>query len=703
MDTMLVAAEAKKAAPDHIAEVFLAIVFIVVLARVLAAAFRKIRQPPVIGEILAGLLLGASLLGQFHYDGNKPLTQALFPADVVPILKVLANLGLVIYMFIVGLELDTKLIRGNEKRAGAVSISSVILPFLGGILLGVWLYDRHSQGGLAAGEKVDELAFVLFIGASMCVTAFPVLARILTDRGMQRTPLGVIALACAAIDDVIAWSLLAAVSAIAGQSGDPLWQVFALSLLYIAVMFTVVRRAMGYVVGLYHRAGRLTPDVLSIMLVGLIFSAWVTDKIGIHFIFGAFVFGVVIPREGAAQMFHEILERLEQVSVLLLLPIFFIVTGLSVDVTKFEGRTLVELLAILGVAISGKFIGARVAARAVGIPPRRSTALALLMNTRGLTELVLLSVGLRLGILDTALFSALVVMALVTTFMTSPLLRLVYPDRILSREIAEAEQAAAGTVPAYRVLVVVDDAETAEPMVDVAAQLAATESPSQVVLTMFPPQESGSLEIGAGMSLELAVMADHLEHLEGLATRVRSRGGDAVVLSRFSADPAADLHEQARSLDADVLLLQAGSPLASGSALADVPVTIATLEGGTTDADAPLSVLARAGQSGESALALAVRLSRGRGGDLRVIDDGRRRLGTLLERLGKLGVDVHPADEVSSGIAVLPVDGTAPPTAEVVLRVRAHAEQDDSELVLLLDALPTQTRREPAPKEGSAS
>src|ERR1700710_1313668 len=343
VSTVLLAAEAKKAAPDHIAEVFLAIVFIVVLARLLAAAFRRIKQPPVIGEILAGLLLGASLLGPFHYDGGKPLTQALFPAEVVVILKVLANLGLVIYMFIVGLELDTSLIRGNERRAGTISLSSVALPFVGGILLGLWLYDRHKQGGLAPGKTVDELPFVLFIGASMCVTAFPVLARILTDRGMQRTPLGVIALACAAIDDVIAWSLLAAVSAIAGNSGKPLWEVLLWALVYIGVMFTLVRRLLGYVVGMYRRAGRLTPDVLSILLVGLILSAWVTDRIGIHFIFGAFVFGVAVPRENSGALFQEILEKLEQVSVLLLLPIFFIVTGLTVDLTKLQGHTVIEL------------------------------------------------------------------------------------------------------------------------------------------------------------------------------------------------------------------------------------------------------------------------------------------------------------------------------------------------------------------------
>ena len=201
--------------PDRTAAVFIAVVFIVILARVLGRLFRRIGQPPVVGEILAGILLGTSLLGQFH-SGDRSLTTILFPADVKQIMQVLANLGLVIFMFIIGLELDLKLIRGNERKAGVISLSSILVPFVGGALLALHLYNEHKQGGLAAGEgNVKKLAFALFIGASMCVTAFPVLARILSERGMTRTPLGVIALACAAIDDVVAWSLLAVVSAIA--------------------------------------------------------------------------------------------------------------------------------------------------------------------------------------------------------------------------------------------------------------------------------------------------------------------------------------------------------------------------------------------------------------------------------------------------------------------------------------------------------
>jgi hypothetical protein len=212
---------------------------------------------------------------------------------------------------------------------------------------------------------------------------------------------------------------------------------------------------------------------------------------------------------------------------------------------------------------------------------------------------------------------------------------------------------------------------------------------------MFPRQESKALEIGAGMSFELALMADLLGELENLAKRARDRGVDAAVLSRFSVDPTADLLEQIEGLDPDVLLIRSDSLVADQRSLADVPVTVATFEGGPVPAGAPLSVLARNGQSGDSALALAVRLARGRSAALQVVDDGRRRLGTLLERFGKVGVDAAAAEGVLAGVAVLAAEGSPPVGAEAVLRVRAHAQQDDSELVLLLEALPVQTRREP--------
>ncbi len=675
-------------AADETAAVFIAIVFVVILARLLGRLFKRIGQPPVIGEILAGILLGTSLLGQFHH-GQKTLTTELFPTEVVPILKVLANLGLVIFMFIIGLELDLKLIRGNERRAGVISLSSILIPFVGGALLALWLYNQHSVG---PNGHVKKLAFALFIGASMCVTAFPVLARILSERGMTRTPLGVIALACAAIDDVVAWSLLAIVSAIAGYTNDPLWEVLAYSALFIAVMFGLVRPLLGRVLlPIYQRAGRLTPDVLAFLLVGLILSAWLTDRIGIHFIFGAFVFGVIVPREGTQELFREVLERLEQVSVLLLLPIFFIVTGLSVDVSKLTGRSVGELLAVLAVAIGGKFLGAYAAGRLQGIPNRRSQALGLLMNTRGLTELVLLSVGLRLGVLDVPLFTMLVVMAVVTTVMTAPLLKLVYPDRLVAKEVEEAERAALGIPDVYRVVVVLDDAEADAPLASLAADLAASEQPSQVVLSLFRPQATETLEVGSGLSIELAEMAGVMGELEGLAEQVRARGLDCVVLSRFSADPTADAASQVSSTDADLVLLSPTANIDRDRLLASVDVTVAVWEGATALANVPgpISALAGAGDEADAAIAVGVRLAAARGDALQLVDDGsRRRLGGLAERLTRLGItaEVVSPENMANGILLTDLATTAPEGVAGLLRVRPGQLQDQSDLAKLMEA-----------------
>src|SRR4051812_16871568 len=288
------------------AEIFLGIAVIIVAARVTGAAFRRIHQPAVVGEIVAGLLLGATALARV--PGHP--TEHLFPADSRPFLKAVAALGLVLFMFIVGLELDLGVIRGQERLATTVSLASIALPFVAGVLLGLVLFTTHAPPD----SSQSKLPFALFIGAAMAITAFPVLARILADRNLLRTPLGASALASAAVDDVAAWSLLAVVVAIAGPGkggGEPQWHIW-LTIPYLIGMVVVVRPLLKLVIERYAKAGRLTPDLLAVILVGLLLSSYAADWLGIHYIFGAFFFGAVMPRQGAARMFHEILERLEQ-------------------------------------------------------------------------------------------------------------------------------------------------------------------------------------------------------------------------------------------------------------------------------------------------------------------------------------------------------------------------------------------------------
>ncbi|GAA2598304.1 cation:proton antiporter [Streptomyces lienomycini] len=394
---------------------FVALASISLLAYAAGALARRLRQPAVIGEVALGVLLGPTLL-------NGALSDTLFPADIRPFLTALANIGVALFMFAVGAELDAGLLRGRRVVAGTVAAGSIALPFLLGALLALHLHAGHPTD--------DRAGFVLFMGAAMSVTAFPVLARILTDRGMQRTWLGAVALACAAIDDVLAWTLLAVVVAIIGAGGGSQWLLLLL-VPYVVLMFTVVRPLLRRFLEHRRRADPEHPGALVVTLVGLLSSAAFTEWIGLHFIFGAFIFGAVMPRPtarcAAPDVTGRVRERLSYLNDLLLLPLFFVVAGLKVDLSGMNGAALVELGLILAVAVGGKFAGAFLAARATGMKNRPATALALLINTRGLTELVILTVGLQLGALDGELYSTMVVMALVTTAMAGPLLQLVYP------------------------------------------------------------------------------------------------------------------------------------------------------------------------------------------------------------------------------------------------------------------------------------
>ncbi|MGW3311514.1 cation:proton antiporter [Streptomyces sp. NPDC001073] len=378
---------------------------VVFLARVLGMLARRLNQPAVIGEVLAGIALGPTL---FH----GALSDALFPAGIRPLLAALAAVGVAAFMFLVGLEWDAAMIRGSGSLAATVSFSSVLLPFGLGMLLALYLMDDYGTG--------DRTAFMLFMGIAMSITAFPVLARILTDRRMSRSPLGVVALACASIDDVLAWSLLAAVIAVSGSAGPDQWRIL-LAVPYLLAMLFVVRPLLRRFMA-RRPALTLTPTVFAAVLVGLLLSAAATEWVGLHYIFGAFLFGVILPREGSERLRADVHERLGHLSGTLLLPVFFLVAGLQVDLSGLDAGGLGALGLILLVAVGGKFTGAFAAARLNRMPLRQSAALATLMNTRGLTELIVLNVGLQLGFLNRDLYSLMVVMAVVTTAMAGPLL-----------------------------------------------------------------------------------------------------------------------------------------------------------------------------------------------------------------------------------------------------------------------------------------
>ncbi|MGE0301021.1 MAG: cation:proton antiporter, partial [Pseudonocardia sp.] len=525
--------------------VLLDVAIVVAAARIMGQLFRRIGQPAVIGEIVAGIALGPTLLGAL--PGN--LDTLLFPPDVRPYLSVIAQLGLALFMFIVGLEVDLSLIRGRGRAAGAIAGGSIALPFALGIGTAVLVYPWHSE---VDGRPVPMLAFVLFLAVALSITALPVLARILTERGMQRTPIGVLALACAAIDDVLGWSLLAVVVAVAaGGDMAGVARILGLTLAFALVAFLVVRPLLARLVGWYDREGRLTPDMLAVILVGLFLSAWLTEIIGVHAIFGAFVFGAIMPRRGAAGLTRAILERLEQVSLLLLLPVFFVVAGLQVDVGSIGADGIWQLGLILVVAIVGKVIGGGVAARTQGMPRRSSTAIGLLMNTRGLTEIVILQVGVQLGLLGPAMFTIMVLMALVTTMMTGPLLKIVYPDRVLQRELDAADRAELGDVDAYTVLVSVPEGPHARAMAELGRRMAGAERPVRIVLARLLPAQV-QLEVASGLGAELAMMAAAGDELRRLARELEASGDvHCSVVARFAPDPLAGLAELARSGDAD--------------------------------------------------------------------------------------------------------------------------------------------------------
>jgi Kef-type K+ transport system membrane component KefB len=384
--------------------VLLAVATVVLASRAAGWLSVRVRQPRVVGEIFAGIALGPSLLGLAWPGG----LDYLFPAEVVVALRTLANLGLVLFMFLIGLDLDLRSLRGHGHRALIISHASIVAPMVLAVPLALWLHPRFGAG-------VDRPGFVLFLGAAMAITAFPVLARVLQETGLHRTRIGILTITCAAVDDVTAWCVLAGVVAVVESTGPAdTVQVVALSLAFVVGMLAVVRPLLARMPSVPVWAG------VALGLTG----AWATERIGIHAIFGAFMAGVVMPRTG--DVVRHIEDKLETATLTLLLPVFFVVVGLDARIDLLGSPYLWAVAAVvIGVAVAGKWGGSMLAARVSGESWRDAATIGVLMNTRGLTELVILSVGLELGVITTTMFTIMVLMALVTTVMATPLLGLV--------------------------------------------------------------------------------------------------------------------------------------------------------------------------------------------------------------------------------------------------------------------------------------
>jgi len=391
------------------------IVVILAAAGLVSRLFRRIGQPPVMGEMVAGIILGPSVLGYFFPQAMT----FIFPPASLETLRLLSQIGVVLFMFVVGMELNVRHVKERGSAAVMISHTSIIVPFVLGTTLSLFLYRELAPAGTSFS------AFALFIGVAMSITAFPVLARILEDRNLSQTQLGAIAITCAAVDDVTAWCILALVIALVQASGIVVSLTTILfTLLFAAAMIFVVRPQLRRVVklagGAHVHTRRLIAGVLALVLI----SALVTETIGIHALFGAFVAGVVMPPSTEFRLFLR--EKLEAFSAAALLPLFFAFTGLRMQATLLnDWRSWALCALVILVAIAGKLGGSMLMSRWVGMTWTQSFSLGALMNTRGLVELVVLNIGYDLGILSGRIFAMMVLMALVTTFMTGPLLSLV--------------------------------------------------------------------------------------------------------------------------------------------------------------------------------------------------------------------------------------------------------------------------------------
>jgi Kef-type K+ transport system membrane component KefB/nucleotide-binding universal stress UspA family protein len=529
---------------------------IIALSRIIGLLMTWLGQPMVIAEIAAGIVLGPSLLGLLapHALG------ALFPAQSMGFLSSFSQVGLVLFMFLIGLELDPQLLRGRAQSSVVISHSSIVLPCLLGALLGLYLYPRLSS------PDVPFASFVLFMGVSMSITAFPVLARILAERRLLKTKIGALTITCAAVDDVTAWCLLAFVVSIAKSTNVAQAAItVGLAIAYIAGMVYLVRPFLRRLGAVSASKEGLTQNMVATTLLILLASSWLTELIGIHALFGAFMLGAVMPKAGH---FSRLLaEKLEDLVVVFLLPMFFAYSGLRTQIGLLDStHAWIMCGLIIVVACAGKFGGSVVAGKLTGLTWREAGAIGILMNTRGLMELIVLNIGLDLKVISPTLFAMMVIMALVTTFMTTPLLQVVYPPASFE---AAVEKPALVKEPSFTVLMCVAFDRSGPAMMTLTRALVSEQLGSHrlYALKLVRPADRASFffidQEETGM-LGLKPLLERAEHLKV----------DVSPIAFVSPRPAQDICNVADVKGADLVLLGWHKPVVTrtvlGGTVADV-------------------------------------------------------------------------------------------------------------------------------------
>jgi Kef-type K+ transport system membrane component KefB/nucleotide-binding universal stress UspA family protein len=526
---------------------------IIACSRAIGILARRLGQPMVIAEVLAGIMLGPSLLGWL----SPPTLAALFPRDSLGLLNMLSQVGLMLFMFLIGLELDLKLLRGRGRASVLISHTSILVPCALGALLGLYLYPR------LATPEVPFSSFILFMGVAMSITAFPVLARILVERRLLQSRVGAMTITCAAVDDVTAWCLLAFVVSFVRATGvADAARTTVLALVDVAGMLFAVRPFLHRLGARSDNREGLTQNRVAVTLLLLLASCWTTELIGIHALFGAFMLGAVMPKQGGFA--RTLADRLEDLVVVFLLPLFFAYSGLRTQLGLLDTPEAWIMCALVTlVACVGKFGGSALAARITGLSWRESAALGILMNTRGLMELIVLNIGLDLGVISPTLFTMMVIMALVTTFITTPLLQWVYPPEELQRQLADKEPIALDSPRALTLLMCVAHDRSGPGMITVASVLAG--APDRLyALRLVPATERASFFVDAQPQPTTS------EALVPLLRQAGELGVTVRPLSFVSGRPAEDICRVAEAKHADLVLLGWHKPLLGQTILGGV-------------------------------------------------------------------------------------------------------------------------------------